>query len=250
MSKATEYNKAITEFDDWFKNTIRASIKSTTRDTLVLKNHVAQLHLDLKAFAKKYPQFSEDGFKSRTEVGIEIKNDLGYGCYIHFFYDEPGKFSNKVTMAFCTKNWHSEFSNINVSNRINLVYRYLAFLVKQLSKFNQLSEMKKDAENEKIKQDRIRELQTKSVEDWMTTLMSNSVYPYRIEHSKAKLKLLVKIGQQQLSIPIYKKTFQKTVPHILETIKQYEDFIKESKIKGILVFDVPSSKNTTWLNDK
>jgi len=104
------------------------------------------------------------------------------------------------------------------------------------------------SEQELIKQDRIRKLQVNSAEEWVKNLMTNSNYPYKIFRvNDIKLLLIVKIsGKQQLEIPVYFKSFQKSIPQILETIQQYENVINNSQIKVLVQNSSPNDHE--WLN--
>jgi len=244
MNKTAEYNKALKEFDEWYCKKVDSLVSTATPDNPMLKNHIAQFYQDLDFFVLQHPQFKKEEYKSSTVRHIELSNDFGYGCDFIFFLNETGGFKT-VEIRFLG----SAKGNINCADRLSFVYRYLAWLASLSEKFNQLSELKKEAENDRIKKERIRELQTNSAEEWLKNIMKDSIYPYRLEQSTATLTLHIKITpSRQICIPILKEKFQKTIPQILETIKQCEDFIKEIKIKGTLINKVSSSKSITWEN--
>jgi hypothetical protein len=242
MTKIAAYNNARKEFNEWFETKIKQTVAASVPDNPIPKNHIAYFREDLKAFIKNNPQFRGNRYNAGNYTCFDVINDLGYGCKIKFnFLNVEINFYSSMGLILSR----------NISDRLNVAYSFLNFLLQLSDKFKQLSDMKQDIENEKVKLERIRELESKSSQEWITTLMKNSQYPYRIEQTKAKILLHVKIaGKLQMSVPIYNKSFQKTIPEILETIKSYEDFIKESKSKGVQINSVPLKKNIVWENDK
>jgi hypothetical protein len=104
---------------------------------------------------------------------------------------------------------------------------------------------------EKLKQEKIVEIQKNSAADWIKYLMNDSDYSYQIdEHTHSnKIILKVKITEKQiLEIPVYNRNFQKIVPKIMETIKRFETCIKENEIKALLRNAPPHGTN--WIHPK
>jgi len=251
MNKADEYRKIKEEFDQWFKKEMEL-LQSTPPDYHATQNQIAKLYHDLDNFVKTHSKFRKTEYKSKSQIIVEIKNKFCYGCEVHFLLDWQGMLTNQLKLVFLgdeLSSFHQQFSK-NCSYHLNVVYRYLALLAGLSKKFSQLSNLEKEAkqeiENEEVKQERIRQLQGRSAEEWIKSFMNNTIYPYFIEHFAAKFVVHVKINAQlHLSIPILKKSFQKSVPLILETIKQYEEF----KIKGVIVKTLSSMRYVEWEND-
>jgi hypothetical protein len=278
-----EYDSAVDEFDIWFKAEIKKLLDDSIPDILIYD--VQQLYNDLNAFVHLHHlYFRRSESKSNSSIDFFIThNHFGHGCHVNLQVDPFGRFNNNVVIDFSLSKrslraesapeLYSGLAHINVSDRINVVYNYLDFLSKHVDKFNALLGLKKhvskleievwhaekdakrkaqeEAEIKKAKQVRIRSLQTKSAEEWVLSLMKNSKYPYRIEKTKGRLILSVKINnKQQLEVPVHFNSFQKEIPFLMDTIKQFEEFIKERKISGVLVNKVSMSQYITWENDK
>ena len=253
MAKREEYYKAVAEFHKYFETEINALDKSTEPDDSADKKTVEELYNDLRNFVKNRPHFyiykNDD-----KEVGC---TDIEISCYFRGIYPNMRfrlyKKKNeelspsKDVMYIRLKSFFVQydfFIHINIDNRLNFVYHYLDWLVQHSEQFNQLKELDKGAkeeywqkkieyENERIKQKRIEKLKIKSAEEWVQNIMKDSEHPYMIDKSKNnQLILNVNINNEsQLEIPVYYESFQEIIPLIPETIKQYENIIKESKIK-------------------
>ena len=270
MNKIEEYKKNKEEFDEWLRQQINNLERATetchyepTTNRVARKNlrvqTIAQIYPDLKMlhqefahFRKTYPQFDTGYFPSTDEINDRInnnnsiefgfRNDLGYGCVIHC---EP--YNRQYWKNIYFKFWGINADFIVVSPPFSIVLRSFTLLESLSEKFNQLSELKKEAKNEKIKQDRVNALQFQSAEEWVKNVMKESANPYKIEKDDIKLVLSVKItGNQHLEIPVYYKSFQKIVPQILESIQQYENTVKNSKIR-VLVKN-SSTDHAQWIN--
>jgi hypothetical protein len=103
-----------------------------------------------------------------------------------------------------------------------------------------------EAQNDLIKQVKIKKIQASSAYDWIDNLMKNSPYPYKIEQShKTKLHLSVKITDKlKLEIPVLYSRFEKIIPELMNTIQRYETCIKESEFT-VFIEDV-TYDNRHW----
>ena len=272
MTKQEEYNKAHDEFNKYFEAEIKALDKSTKPDSPANKKTAEELYNDLQNFKKNHPQFDiRRRFDSEIFTEIEIYYEVFDNCRFKYenricLYKERNGEPNlpKNIMHIGLRSHFSyHFIDINIDSRLNFIYRYLDLCLsaQNSEKINQLKELDKEAKeegrqkkieqkNERAKQERILELQSKSAEEWIKSAMKNNGYSYRIDKStNNKLTLFVKINEKlQLEIPIYYESFQEIVPLIPETIKQYETLIKENKIK-VLINNLPPY-NYDWINDK
>jgi len=267
MSKIEEYNQAKKEFDTWFYHEAQKVLATATAGNQVVKSReqhyqdLQTLNQVLHAFVGKYQLFSGNLYSTET-INLKIKSerDLYFtvsnnvcGCSIYF---EPnGKPKNKIEMFFYCGQYMFSY---NISKCFdNVVYPYLDLLASVLKKCNLLSELQKEAKEEEneqreeqIKQDRIKLLQSNSSEEWISSLLKNTAYPYKIvKGHDNKLLLHVKMnGKQHLEIPIYYKSFQKIVPQLLETIQQYENVVKNGQIR-VLVKNSSPGDCSQWLNN-
>ncbi|MCL2727261.1 MAG: hypothetical protein FWD56_02620 [Bacteroidales bacterium] len=251
MTKLDEYKNEKEEFEQWFKKEIEL-LQSIPPAYHATQNQVVKLYHDLKIFTTTHPGFQMSEQKSKTQIEVEVKNRYGFGCNVCFYLDYVGLISDKLKFVFFGDGIPSIYQHLslNFSYHLNIVYHYLALLEQISEKFSKLSKLEKEAkteaENEEIKQDRIKQLQGKSADEWIKSIMNNSVYPYMVEQFSDKCVVHVKVNARfQLSIPIFKKNFQKTVPFILETIRQYEEF----KVKGVLVKTISFTHYIPWEND-
>ena len=258
MKKLEEFNKAIEEFQLWFPTQV---VSIVGKENVVVRNkyyrmvllrskiesdptEIAQLYQDLKDFEKEHSNF----YKSGSRNILRFVNPLEYGFSIGFYLKKNGSFDNKMDVLIHLR---TEKLEIKSPDSLNLFRCYFDFLVQQSERFNQLLELKEEAdvevENEKIRQEKIREaeelkqkkireIQEKSIEVWIKTVMQDRGYSYKIENKKTNVLITVKINsKQQLEIPLNHESFQKIIPHVLETIQQYEEFAKKTKVRTSLV---------------
>jgi hypothetical protein len=248
----TEYKIAEKEFDQWLKDECER-LKEMPENPLY-DNNVAQLYSDVKKFGKTYPEYNISEYSNhwrKEQKELNLRNKLKYGCQVTFYQNQSKEFENNVDISFDFANGY--MSDIDCTNRLNMVYSYLDLLEQLSNKFVQLSKLKKEADDEQasinVKERRIKEMQSKSAEDWITILLKNSGYQFRLEKSSARIVVYVKITPQlQLVVPIMKKNFQETVPDIIQTIKSFENSVKESKIKGVRLINMTDDSRNSWKN--
>ena len=234
--------KKLKEFDAWFKDEIERVIESS--DILMPENDIAQIFKKLKSFVKAHPEFQVEKSEYSAHKEIVKKVDIAHYnrllCRITLYFDLSEKYNNGFVEFFNSKNCHMGYTL-----RLNVIYSYLDFLVQYSEAFQKMLNLRKKVEDEKIKKERINTMQIGSTETWISNLMIDTTYPYKLKKSiGSRLTLCVKMtDREQIQIPILKKSFQKTIPQILETIKQYKDFIKKSKTKGVLIDCIFSNKD-------
>jgi len=145
--------------------------------------------------------------------------------------------------------------DIDISNRLDFAYQYLALIDQLSEKFEQLEELQKEMqdekENEKVRRKKIRNVQLKSAKEWIKNLMEKSNYPYRFIENSSALYLCVKMNQRELYFTVNCKSIQKDVPLYLDVIKQFDDFMKTIPISGVSLTDNSANrKYLKWLNNK
>jgi len=275
MTKEDEYIKAREEFSLFFYNEIKKilaaappseelrkeqylSFKVTQQnrrikiyqDFKALYQHLLTLIGNNKPSGENFLLCSTNNFDKAIEEGsdlfVQFINGVGtgwvyrYGFRVDFYPN--GRPKNKIEISsYCG----SYAFRVNISNQFsNVIYSYIDALVSTSTQINQLSKLQKEAENEQIKLKRVRTLQDNSIEEWITNVLKDSNYPYQIEKAfDNKLFLLVKMnGTQHLKIPVYRKSFQKIVPLILEAIQQYENVVKNSKIRVLVDNNAPNQQ--------
>ena len=261
MNKMKEYFIAEKELSTWFyyeTKKLLADLPKRTKskkdaqkiDRTQIYQDLRTLNQDLHSFIETHQQFGElystnkinDLIKKDANIYLNISNSLGYGLRVDFNQYNFNQYNINI-FFFSGKYFISETNIV-----FNVIYSYLDLLKATSEKFNSLSEFKKEAENEQIKQKRIEKLQDNSIEEWISYLLKDSNYPYQIKkNSDNKMFLLVKMnGTQHLKIPVYYKSFQKIVPQILEAIQQYESVVKNSKIRVLVDNNAP---NQQWINN-
>ncbi|MDR1792571.1 MAG: hypothetical protein LBR36_03910 [Bacteroidales bacterium] len=138
-----------------------------------------------------------------------------------------------------TKKWKSsplisiEFSNISSSRYYIERYPQLVYLLFEKAAQIEVEFNKLKAEVEK--QEKIVQLSRSSVKTWLKTVMKDSGYQYYMTNDDNKITLSIRMKHGvQLDIPLYFRRFQKQMPDLLQTIKQYENMIANSKNKVLI----------------
>lgn len=98
------------------------------------------------------------------------------------------------------------------------------------------------------KRAKIADISEKSIETWLAAVLANTGYQYYTTKDEHKLTLSVKMRHGvQLDIPIYFSKFQKIMPDLLTTIKEYENLIDKNKVK-VLILNLKPKKE--WQKPK
>jgi hypothetical protein len=98
------------------------------------------------------------------------------------------------------------------------------------------------------KEAKIADISEKSIATWLATMLADTGYQYYITKDEHKLTLSVRMCHGvQLDIPIYFNKFQKIMPDLLATIKEYENLIDNNKVK-VLISNLKAKEK--WQNQK
>ena len=83
-----------------------------------------------------------------------------------------------------------------------------------------------------------------NIQKWIEKLFHNSGYGYSLTENENKILLYVPLHNRvQLTIPIYYSTYKQTVPHIMSSIKAFDDVVSSSKIKVFIEKSVNRTLN-------
>jgi hypothetical protein len=169
------------------------------------------------------------------EETYRITNASKNGCYLCFLLDET-KGAKPKFMTFST--YINGISNEFAIRDGSAVYNFLSCLEKIEKELLVFA-----AEVEKG--EKIRNIAADSVQTWVETLLNGTAYSYYTEETNEhKTTLYIKLkNKMHLNIPIYYKSFQKTIPILLETIQLYEKTVQSGKLK-VLIED--SHQVTKW----
>jgi hypothetical protein len=76
------------------------------------------------------------------------------------------------------------------------------------------------------------ELSASIIREWIEEHFGNSNYDYSFTETENKIVLSIPLRNKvQLSIPIYYRQYKQILPHIIATLKAYENVVATSKIK-------------------
>jgi hypothetical protein len=104
-------------------------------------------------------------------------------------------------------------------------------------------------ENEKKRQKKIKEISKNSIKTWLKEILKSLPYSYYIVETKHKITLSIKLEQNmQLDIPIACPHFQSIIPHIEETIREYEAVANGSKVRVMIAKSLTNQKWNDPLN--
>jgi hypothetical protein len=154
------------------------------------------------------------------------KNDSKITVWCGAFNSKKKKWESRPLISI-------EFSKISssryyIDRHPQLVYLLFEKAVQIEVEFNKLK-----AEVEK--QEKIVQLSRSSVKTWLKTVMKDSGYQYYMTNDDNKITLSIRMKHGvQLDIPLYFRRFQKQMPDLLQTIKQYENMIANSKNKVLI----------------
>jgi hypothetical protein len=191
-------------------------------------------------------------WRGKTENIYEIINVSGNGCKVQFITIQTKKRShNEVRVDFFfDKNYLSSITNPlkgwdwTISGA-GLIYNFLAQLEnieKECRTFEAEEERKYKEEERKYK---LRSIAQNSIQTWIKAILKDTSYAYYTDVKNYKITLSIRLkNNMQLNIPIYYKSFQKIIPEILTTIKQYENTVNNGKIKVLIA---NSSRSAQWI---
>ncbi|MDR3342369.1 MAG: hypothetical protein LBT14_06200 [Treponema sp.] len=95
------------------------------------------------------------------------------------------------------------------------------------------------------KREKISTLARDSIKTWITAILQDSPYSYCTEEMVTKMVLYIQLkNKRQLKIDIQYKSFQETMPELLQTIQQYEHMLNNEKFN---VSIMQSSPHTKWI---
>jgi hypothetical protein len=154
------------------------------------------------------------------------KKDSRIKVYCGAFNSEKKKWKSSPLISI-------EFSNISSSRYYIERYPQLVYLLfeKAAQIETEFYKLKADVE----KQEKIVQLSRSSVKTWLKTVMKGSGYQYYMTNDDNKITLSIRMNHGvQLDIPLYFRRFQKQMPDLLQTIKQYENLIANSKNKVLI----------------
>lgn len=207
-----------------------------------------QKFLDDKIREILYGKYNSIGDDQWSEVINELKTKRFLGHKVELFKENYWKiFINIDCYVYCyskkkRKMWVVGFTVNNISSSgyfssPAVLKNSVIQLPKIIEEFEQLC-----AELEK--REKIIEITQKSILTWLETIMPNSGYEYYTTNENSKVVLSVRMKRGvQLDIPIYFTKFQKIMPKLLETIKNYEKTVKENTVK-ILIRNL--NRTETW----
>ena len=179
-------------------------------------------------FIKTVKGFEKSDIKNPT-YGYEFFNCNGHRCFIYF----TGKNNQpliSIRIGDITSNgWYGTYG---------MLYRCMDEIDDIAKELHQLND-------DLTKQAKINEIAKNSTKTWLKAIMQNQPYAYYTTEYKNKITLSVKLkNRMQLDIPIYFSRFQKIMPELLNTIRQYEKTVNENKIKVLISNSQP---NQTWI---
>ncbi|MDR2510873.1 MAG: hypothetical protein LBC89_00090 [Bacteroidales bacterium] len=175
-----------------------------------------------------------------NEIGNKRRNTLRFSKNDSTITVHCGDFDTKKRKWTTRPLIDIAFSNISSSRFYIASYPQLVYLI-----FENASQIETECYKLKAdleKQEKIAQLAKSSILVWLETVMKNSGYQYYITQDTHKITLSIKMKHgMQLDIPIYFRRFQKQMPDLLETIKEYENIIVNRKHK-VLISNLKSQK--------
>jgi hypothetical protein len=192
------------------------TLYATMRNRMAL-THSTQI-VALKNQNAQFEQFRISYHKALNEY--QITNSLGNGCsfvlgktyismYINVrFYDVKYQFllNDERHLPYFLYDLLDQFENIERD--------YL----KLMEEFNKLEEI------------------ANSIRNWVNEHFLNTNYNFRLTENENKILLSISLHGRVLSIPIYYRRYKQILPHIMTTLKLYENIIATTKIKVLISF--------------
>jgi hypothetical protein len=190
------------------------------------RNQVSEESLSVEGFTTK---------KRPWRTGCQILNASSNGCGLY-----PASGRTKRVVIYLSIDGYSS-SSYYLDRKPDALYDVL----------KQLPDIEKEffvLKAEWEKRDKIAELSKNSILAWLKTTMQGSGYAYAVKVFPHRVDLLVKMkNRSQLVIPIYYKSFQNVMPHLLDTIRQYEQLLNAAPVK-VLISNIAVNP-PKWIND-
>ncbi|GHT54262.1 hypothetical protein AGMMS49982_18660 [Bacteroidia bacterium] len=219
-----------------------------------------------KFLNNKMREWIENAQKSDNPPCKDVLLDIRQGnnlCGFTLEKEEKNRYDNEVSFTFIKsetkikidcgiydskkRRWSSRpcislgISGVGYSRWYIGIYPNLVYLV-----FKHSSEITEEffaLKAQLEKEAKIADISAKSVKAWLRVVLKDIDCEYYITGEEHKLTLSLKMQHGlQLDIPIYYNKFQKIMPDLLATIKEYENLINNRKVK-VLVSNLKSKKN-------